>query len=60
MARQYREASEATKQLQSLRKQGELNPMKNKKHSEESKKLISDKLKLYWQGLASKNDTPTD
>ena len=60
MSRQYREASEETKMKQSIAKQGCNNGMHNRKHSEDTKKMISDKLKLYWQNLPSKNDTPTN
>lgn len=56
MARQYREASEETKNLQKLRKQGMLNPNFGKERSEETKQKISDKLKQYWATIPSKND----
>jgi len=56
MTRQYREASEETKNLQKLRKQGMLNPNFGKERSEETKQKISDKLKQYWATIPSKND----
>jgi truncated hemoglobin YjbI len=55
----YREASEATKQLQSLRKQGILNPNYQKPRSEETKEKISLKMKEYWSGIESKNNDVT-
>jgi len=54
--RVYREASEATRQLQSLRKQGALNPNYGKERSEETKEKISQKMKDYWNLVPSKND----
>ena len=58
MKRLYREIdNEATKDKMSAKKQGSNNPMYGKKHTEDSKKLISDKLKDYWSQIPSKNET---
>jgi hypothetical protein len=54
-----REASEETRQLQSLRKQGILNPNYGKKRDEETKQKISDKMKEYWESIPSKNNVLT-
>ena len=55
--RKYREPSEATRQLMSIKKQGANNPMHNKHHSQESKARISQALKAYWLKIPSKNNT---
>lgn len=52
----YRESSERTKELQSLRKQGILNPNYGKERDENTKQKISDRMKEYWRGIPSKND----
>lgn len=54
--RMYREASEETKTLQSLRKQGVLNPNYGRERDEETKQKISDKMKEYWRGIPNRND----
>lgn len=54
--RMYREASEKTKVLQSMRKQGILNPNFGRERDEETKQKISDKMKEYWRTIPSKND----
>ena len=46
-----RSLSTATKFKMSIAKQGSKNPMKGKHHKEETKKLISEKLKDYWRGI---------
>jgi NUMOD3 motif. len=51
--RQFREPDEATKQKMSFRKQGCNNPNFGKPRSEETKRLISDKLKEYWKTIPS-------
>jgi len=51
--RQFREPSETTKQKMSFRKQGCNNPNFGKPRSEETKRLISDKLKEYWRTIPS-------
>ena len=53
MRRKYREASESTKAKLSAKKSGVNNPMYSKKHSEETKKLISKALKKYWATVPS-------
>ena len=57
--RLWREASEETRILQSIRKQGVMNPNYNKERSEETKEKISQKMKQYWAGIPSKNDNET-
>ena len=56
MKRQFREPSQETRTKMSLRKQGCNNPMYSKKHSEQSKSLISQSLKKYWESVPSKNN----
>lgn len=46
-----RKLSTATKFKMSLAKQGSKNPMKGKHHSQDTKRLISEKLKKYWRGI---------
>lgn len=55
--RLFREASEATKTLMSVKKQGILNPNYGKKRSEETRKKISNSLKNSWKDIPNK---PTD
>ena len=52
----YREASEATRNLQSLRKQGILNPNHGKERDEETKQKISQSMRHYWASIPSNND----
>ena len=56
MKRQFREPDAATKTKMSAKKAGVNNPMHNKSHSEETKRLISDKLKAYWETVPSNNN----
>jgi len=55
MAREFREPDIATRQKQSLKKQGALNYNYGKPRDEETKQKISDKMKAYWSGIPSKN-----
>jgi len=55
-----RETSEETKNLQSLRKQGILNPNWGKHRDEETKEKISVKMKEYWKSIPSKSNEVTD
>ena len=52
----YRESDEKTRILQSLRKQGALNPNYQKPRDEAVRQAISKKMKEYWRGIPSKND----
>ena len=54
--RLWREASEETKNLQSLRKQGILNPNYGKEREEEIKQKISHSMKNYWANIPNKKD----
>jgi hypothetical protein len=55
MKRQFREPDGATRQKMSLKKQGDNNPNYGKPRDEETKRLISDKMKEYWKTIPSKN-----
>lgn len=46
-----RKLSIATKFKMSLAKQGSKNPMQGKHHSQDTKRLISEKLKDYWRKI---------
>ena len=46
-----RQLSAATKFKMSLAKQGSKNPMKGKKHSEDTKRKIQKKLLDYWRTI---------
>lgn len=46
-----RELSTATIFKMSLAKQGSKNPMSGKHHSQDTKRLISEKLKDYWRKI---------
>lgn len=52
--RLFREASEATKTLMSIKKQGCNNPNYGKKRSEETRKKISNSLKMAWENIPNK------
>lgn len=54
MTREFREPDEATRKKMSIRKQGCNNPNFGKHRNEETKKLISDKLKEYWKTIPSR------
>lgn len=56
MKRQYREPSEATRQKLSVKKSGVNNPMYGKNHSEGTKRVISQKLRKYWEEVPSRNN----
>ena len=58
--RVYREPSDSTKQLQSIKKQGILNPNWGKTREQSVKDKISQQLKLYWSKIPSKNDASTN
>jgi hypothetical protein len=57
MKRQFREISDQTKQKLSAKKSGVNNPMYGKKHTEQTKRLISQALTRYWENVPSKNNT---
>ena len=46
-----RRLTEATKFKMSLAKQGSKNPMKGKKHSDDTKRKISKAMKEYWRNI---------
>ncbi|MDR0423000.1 MAG: hypothetical protein LBH46_00230 [Rickettsiales bacterium] len=56
MKRQFREATPQTKAKLSAIKSGVNNPMYGQKHSEETKRLISQALKKYWETVPSRNN----
>ena len=56
MKRKFREPSETTRAKLRAKKSGSLNPMFGKKHKEETKRLISQALKRYWDTVPSKNN----
>ena len=61
--RQYREPDDATRLKMSIKKQGVNNINYGKPRDEKTKRLISDKMKEYWQTIPSKNNevnTETD
>ena len=51
--RKFREPDEATRQKMSIKKQGTLNPMSGKNHTQKSKDKISQALRSYWEGIPS-------
>jgi len=51
--RKFREPSESTRAKLSAKKSGVNNPMYSKKHSEKTKRLISQALKKYWETVPS-------
>ena len=55
MKRKFREPSAETRARMRSKKVGCNNPMHNKNHSEETKHLISDKMKAYWKTIPSNN-----
>jgi hypothetical protein len=56
--RTYRESSEETRNLQSIRKQGCNNPNFGKQRDEETKQKIAQKMKEYWSKIPSRaNET---
>ena len=46
-----RSLSSGTRFKMSIAKQGKKNPMSGKHHSQETKKLISERLKEYWKNI---------
>jgi len=56
MKRKFREATPQTRAKQSAKKSGVNNPMYGKKHTEQTKRLISKALKLSWSKISSKNN----
>lgn len=56
MSREFREPDAATREKQSIKKQGMLNPNWQKPRSEETKKAISKRLKDYWSRIPSRDE----
>jgi len=60
MAREFREPDIATRQKQSLKKQGVLNYNYGKQRDLETREKISQKMKQYWATIPSKNNDITE
>ena len=54
--RKFREPDDATRKKMSIKKMGILNPNFGKQRDNETKQLISKKMKKYWETVPSKNN----